>query len=181
MFLKELLHDTIKLGKKRLNGHYLLILSFEVGVGNFFLWNLLLLLGALLRSHLLIFRVRVGGFIPCALSWVLHLLLGTSFGHETHGWWRKWAFTLDGNSGDFFIIGGVFFFLLLFIIFIIVVVGDPLTNIGTPPVLEVLLFVEGCLALVLVLVLKLLGLIALGRDVVLLTTIVALDLATRMV
>ncbi len=60
----------------------------------------------------------------------------------------------------------------MFIIFIFVVVGDPLTNIGTPPVLEVLL-AEGCLALVLVLVLKLLGLGALGRDVALLTTILA--------
>src|SRR6266540_7072538 len=152
MFLKELLHDTIKLGNKRLNGHYLLILTFGVGVGNFFLWNLLLLLGALLGSHLLtfIFGVGVGGFIPCALSWVFLLLLGTSFGHETHGWWRKWAFTLDGDSEDFFIIGGVFFFLLLFIIFIIVIIGDPLTNIGMPTTLEVLLLAEGCLALVLV-------------------------------
>src|SRR5438105_4880383 len=44
MFLKELFHDTIKLGKKRLNGYYLLILTFGVGVGNFFLWGLLLLL-----------------------------------------------------------------------------------------------------------------------------------------
>src|SRR6266542_6157557 len=158
MFLKELLHNTIKLGKKRLNGHYLLILTFGVGVGNFFLWNLLLLFGALLGSHLLIFGVGVGDFIPCALSWVLLLLLGTSFGHETHGWWRKWAFTLDGDFGDFFIIGGVFFFLLLFIIFIIVVIGDPLTNIGTSTTLEVLLLAEGCLALVLVLVLELLGL-----------------------
>src|SRR6266542_6344536 len=122
MFLKELLHDTIKLKKKRLNDHYLLILTFGVGVGNFFLWNLLLILGAFLGSHLLtfIFGVRVGGFIPCALSWVFLLLLGTSFGHETHGWWTKWAFTLDGDSGDFFIIGRVFF-LLLFIIFIIIV------------------------------------------------------------
>src|SRR6266542_2424580 len=157
MFLEELFRDTIKLGKKRLNGYYLLILTFGVGVGNFFLWNLLLLLGALLVSHLLIFGVGVGEFIPCALSWVLLLLLGTSFGHETHGWWRKWAFTLDGNSGDFFIFGGVFFFLLLFIIFIIVVVRDPLINIGTPAVLDILLLAEGCLALVLVLILLGLG------------------------
>src|SRR5438128_4513614 len=109
MFLEELFHDTIKLGKKRLNGYYLLILTFRVEVGNFFLWGLLLLLGALLGSHLLIVGVAVGGFIPCALPWVMLLLLGTSFGHEAHGWWRKRALALDGNSGDFFIIGGVFF------------------------------------------------------------------------
>ena len=125
-------------------------------------WGLLLLLGALLGSHLLIFGVRVGGFIPCALPWVMLLLLGTSFCHEAHGWWRKRALTLDGNSGDFFIIGGVFFILLLFIILIFVVRGDLLTNIGMPPILEVLLFAKGCLALVLVLVLELLRLGALG-------------------
>src|SRR6266542_1518620 len=98
MFLEELFRDTIKLGKKRLNGYYLLILTFGVGVSNFFLWGLLLLLGALLGSHLLIFGVGVSGFIPCALPWVMLLLLGTSFGHETHGWWRKRAFTLDSDS-----------------------------------------------------------------------------------
>src|SRR6266508_6023472 len=91
MFLKELLQETIKLGKKRLNGYYLLILTFGVGVGNFFLWGLLFLLGVLLGGHLLIFEVGVGGFIPCALPWVMLLLLGTSFGHEAHGWWRKRA------------------------------------------------------------------------------------------
>ena len=64
----------------------------------------------------------------------------------------------------------------MFTIIIFIVGGDPLTNIGTPPILKVLLF-----ALVLVLVLELLGLGALGRDVALLTTILALDLATRMV
>src|SRR5213083_2010639 len=80
MFLEELFHDTIKLGKKRLNGYDLLILTFRVGVGNFFLWGLLLLLGALLGSHLLIFGVVVGGFIPCALLWVMLLLLGALLG-----------------------------------------------------------------------------------------------------
>src|SRR6266498_2042810 len=106
MFLEELFHDTIEFGKKRFNG-YLLILIFGVGVDDFFPKNLLLLLDALLRSHLFFFGLGVGGLNPCALPRVLLLLLGTSFGHEAHGWRRKWAFTCDSNSGDIFIIGGV--------------------------------------------------------------------------
>src|SRR5438105_15790241 len=78
MFLEELFHDTIELGKKRFNG-YLLILIFGVGVDDFFPMHLLLLLVALLRSHLFFFGLRIGGFIPCALPRVLLLLLlGTS-------------------------------------------------------------------------------------------------------
>src|SRR6266498_286353 len=156
MFLEELFHDTIELGKKRFNG-YLLILIFGVGVDDFFPKHLLLLLVALLRSHLFFFGVGVGGLIPCTLPRVLLLLLlGTSFGHEAHGWRRKRALTCDGNSGDVFIIGGVFFILIF------IVEGDPFTNIGTPSVLKILLLVEGCLALVLASLLVLLGLGALG-------------------
>src|SRR6266540_5615603 len=94
MFLEELFHDTIELGKKRFNG-YLLILIFGVGVDDLFPKHLLLLLVALLRSHLFFFELGVGGFIPCALPRVLLLLLlGTSLGHEARGWRRKWALTL---------------------------------------------------------------------------------------
>src|SRR5207237_7187213 len=116
----------------------------------------------------------VGCLIPCALLRVLLLLLllGTSHVHEAHGWRRKRAFTCDGYSGDFFFIGGVFFFLFLFI-FIFIVGGKPFTNIGMPSALEIFLLAEGCLALVLALLLMLLGLGALGRNVALLTTIVA--------
>src|SRR6266498_1279169 len=46
--------------------------------------------------------------------------------------------------------------------FIFIIGGEPFTNIGTPTVLEILLLAEGCLALVLALLLVLLGLEALG-------------------
>src|SRR6266511_4513915 len=116
MYFEELFHDTIEFGKKNFNG-YLLIITFGVGVDDFFPCHLLLIFVALLRSHLFFFELGVGGFIPCALPRVLLLLLllGTSLGHEAHGWRRKWALTCDVNPGDVFIIGGVFFILLLFI------------------------------------------------------------------
>src|SRR6266540_1954072 len=156
MFLEELFHDTNELGKKRFNG-YLLILIFGVGVDDFFPKHLLLLFVALLRSHLFFFRLGVGGFILCALPRVLLLfLLGTSLGHEAHGWRRKWSLTCDGNPGDVFIIEGVFFILILF------VGGKPFTYVGSPSDLEILLLAEGCLALALAFLLVLLGLGALG-------------------
>src|SRR6266542_682542 len=74
MFFEELFHDTIKFGKKSFNG-YLLIITFGVGVDDFFPCHLLLLFVALLRSHLFFFGLGVGGFIPCALPRVLLLLL----------------------------------------------------------------------------------------------------------
>src|SRR5437016_8380449 len=104
MFFEELFHDTIEFGKKSFNG-YLLIITFGVGVDDFFPYHLLLLFVALLRNHLFFFGLGVGGFIPCALPRVLLLLLlGTSFGHEAHVWRRKWALTCDGNPGDVVII-----------------------------------------------------------------------------
>src|SRR6266542_674414 len=160
MFFEELFHDTIEFGKKSFNG-YLLIITFGVGVHDFFPCHLLLFV-ALLRSHLFFFGLGVGGFIPCALPRVLLLLLlGTSLGHEAHGWRRKWALTCDGNPGNVFIIGGVFFILLLFI-FIFIVRGKPFTYVGSPSALEILLLAEGCLALALAFLLVLLGLGALG-------------------
>src|SRR5438105_15919529 len=159
MFLEELFHDTIELGKKRFNG-YLLILIFGVRVDDLFPKRLLFLLVALLRSHLFFFGLRVGGFISCALPRVLLLLLlGTSLGHEAHGWRRKRALTCDGYSGDVFFIGRVFLFLFLLIF---IVRGEPFTNISTPSALEILLLGERCLALVLALLSVLLGLGALG-------------------
>src|SRR6266540_1607522 len=155
MFLEELFHDTNELGKKRFNG-YLLILIFGVGVDDFFTKHPLLLLVALLRSHLFFFGLGVGGFIPCALPRaLLLLLLSTSLGHEAHGWRRKRALTCDGYSGDVFFIRRVFLFLFLLIF---IVGGEPFTNIGTPSALEILFLAEGCLALVIASLLRLLGL-----------------------
>src|SRR5438105_4790688 len=161
MFLEELFHDTIELGKKRFNG-YLLILIFGVRVDDLFPKRLLFLLVALLRSHLFFFGLRVGGFISCALPRVLLLLLlSTSLGHEAHGWRRKRALTCDGYAGDVFFIGRVFLFLFL-LIFIFIIGGEPFTNISMPSALEILLLAERCLALVLALLSVLLGLGALG-------------------
>ena len=85
---------------------------------------------------------------------------------------------LDGDPSDIFIIDSFFFFLLHFLFFFFVI-EDPLTNIGTTTVLEVLLLAGDCLALALALVLGpiliLLRLGALGSDVAFLTTIVVLD------
>ena len=161
MFFEELFHDTTEFGKKSFNG-YLLIITFGVGVDDFFPCYLLLLLVALLRSHLFFFELGVGGFIPCALPRVLLLfLLGTSLGHEAHGWRRKRALACDGYSGDVFFIRRVFLFLFL-LIFIFIVGGEPFTNISMPSALEILLLAERCLALVLALLSVLLGLGALG-------------------
>src|SRR6266498_3777302 len=107
MIFEELFHDTIEFGKKSFNG-YLLIITIGVGVDDFFPCHLLLLLVALHRSHLFFFGLGVGGFIPCALPRVLLLfLLGTSLGHEAHGWRRKRALTCDGYSSDVFFIGSL--------------------------------------------------------------------------
>src|SRR6266542_2346426 len=141
MFFEELFHDTIEFGKKSFNG-YLLIITFGVGVDDFFPCHLLLLFVSLLRSHLFFFGLGVGGFIPCALPRVLLLLLvGTSLGHEAHGWRRKRALTCDGYSDDVFFIGRVFLFLFL-LIFIFHVGAEPLTNIGTP--LAIFLLLGSC-------------------------------------
>src|SRR6266508_4012312 len=111
MFLKILFHDRIKPNKEGFNGHYLLTLTIGV---------------------------EVGSFIPSTLPWVFLLLLGTLFGHEAHGWWRNGGSILDGDSDNIFIFGSFFFFLLFILFFFFFIVGDPLTNIGTIMVLEVL-------------------------------------------
>src|SRR5438132_4996576 len=155
MFFEELFHDIIELGKKGFNGYLLIIPSESELMSSSLSTSFFLLPFLETTSSSSDSESVASSHVP------LLLLLGTSLGHEAHGWRGKRAFTCDGYSGDFFFIRGVSLFLFL-LIFIFIVGGEPFTNIGTPLALEILLLAERCLALVLALLLVLLGLGALG-------------------